>query len=77
MHWLHGFLYIQLPCDHYHNGPFFVGGGGGGGGVVLLLDTTICDKVCKWLGTGRLISPGTPPQEKRGKKGFDLMFSGK
>jgi hypothetical protein len=24
------------------------------------LDTTLCDKVCQWLATGRLISPGTP-----------------
>jgi hypothetical protein len=24
-----------------------------------VLDTTLCDKVCQWLGTGRLFSPGT------------------
>jgi hypothetical protein len=24
------------------------------------LDTTICDKVCQWLSTGRWFSPGTP-----------------
>ena len=27
------------------------------GGV---LDTTLCDKVCQWLATGRCLSPGTP-----------------
>jgi len=25
-----------------------------------VLDTTLCDKVCQWLTTGRLFSPGTP-----------------
>jgi hypothetical protein len=25
-----------------------------------VLDTTLCDKVCQWLATGRLFSPGTP-----------------
>ena len=25
-----------------------------------VLDTTLCDKVCQWLPTGRWISPGTP-----------------
>ena len=25
-----------------------------------VLDTTLCDKVCQWLTTGRWISPGTP-----------------
>jgi hypothetical protein len=25
-----------------------------------LLDTTLCDKVCQWLATGRWFSPGTP-----------------
>ena len=24
-----------------------------------VLDTTLCDKVCKWLATGRWVSPGT------------------
>ena len=24
------------------------------------LDTTLCDKVCQWLSTGLLFSPGTP-----------------
>ena len=23
-------------------------------------DTTVCDKVCQWLATGRYIPPGTP-----------------
>ena len=26
----------------------------------ILLNTTLCDKVCQWLATGRLFSPGTP-----------------
>ena len=26
-----------------------------------VLDTTLCDKVCQWLATGRWFSPGTPP----------------
>ena len=25
-----------------------------------VLDTTLCDKVCQWLGTGRWVCPGTP-----------------
>ena len=25
-----------------------------------VLDTTLCDKVCQWLATGRWFSPGTP-----------------
>ena len=25
-----------------------------------VLDTTLCDKVCQWLATGRCFSPGTP-----------------
>ena len=25
-----------------------------------VLDTTLCDKVCKWLATGRWLSSGTP-----------------
>jgi len=25
-----------------------------------VLDTTLCGKVCQWLATGRLFSPGTP-----------------
>jgi hypothetical protein len=25
-----------------------------------VLDTTLCDKVCQWLGTGQWFSPGTP-----------------
>ena len=25
-----------------------------------VFDTTLCDKVCLWLATGRWISPGTP-----------------
>jgi len=25
-----------------------------------VLDTTLCDKVCQWLVTGRWLSPGTP-----------------
>jgi hypothetical protein len=25
-----------------------------------VLDTTLCDKVCQWLGTGRWVWPGTP-----------------
>jgi len=25
-----------------------------------ILDTTSCDKICQWLATGRLFSPGTP-----------------
>ena len=25
-----------------------------------VLDTTLCDKVCRWLATGRWFSPGTP-----------------
>jgi hypothetical protein len=28
--------------------------------VRIPLDTTLCDKVCQWLTTGRLFSPGTP-----------------
>jgi hypothetical protein len=24
------------------------------------MDTTLCDKVCQWLATGRRFSPGTP-----------------
>ena len=25
-----------------------------------VLDTTLCDKICQWLATGRWFSPGTP-----------------
>ena len=25
-----------------------------------VLDTTLCDKVCQWLATGRWFSPGAP-----------------
>ena len=25
-----------------------------------VLDTSLCDKVCQWLATGRWFSPGTP-----------------
>ena len=28
-----------------------------------VLDTTLCDKVCLWLSTGRWFSPGTPHQQ--------------
>ena len=27
---------------------------------IYILDTTLCDKVCKWLATGRRCSPDTP-----------------
>jgi hypothetical protein len=26
----------------------------------MYFDTTLCDKVCQWLATGRWFSPGTP-----------------
>jgi hypothetical protein len=26
----------------------------------VIYDTTLCDKVCQWLATGRWFSPGTP-----------------
>ena len=28
-----------------------------------VLDTTLCDKVCQWLATGRRLSPGTPDRD--------------
>ena len=28
--------------------------------VLIPLDSTLCDKVCQWLATGRWFSPGTP-----------------
>jgi hypothetical protein len=28
--------------------------------LACVLNTTLCDKVCQWLGTDRWFSPGTP-----------------
>ena len=50
--WIYNYLYNQClsPQILWVRIPFM-------GGV---FDTTLCDKVCQWLATGRWFSPGTP-----------------
>jgi hypothetical protein len=43
-----------------------------------VLDTTLCDKVCQWLATGRWFSPGTPvSKNKRFTKGTKIHLLNK
>ena len=44
-----------------------------------LLDTTLCDKVCQWLATGRWFSPGTlfpPPIKLTERYNWNIVESG-
>ena len=37
-----------------------------------VLNTTLCDKVCQWLATGRWFSSGTPPLERYWVMGLEI-----
>jgi hypothetical protein len=38
--------------------------------------TTLCDKVCQWLATGRWFSPGTPPINRPPRYNWNIVESG-
>ena len=40
----------------------------------IILDTSLCDKVCQWLGTGRWFCPGTPMSSTNKTDRHDILL---